>query len=244
MILIGIVGLCLVAILWVLLYLYFIRRTDRFMENWEREIKEKAEKSTLKSIQSLEEVAKAIETLPESIQSLEEAAEAIKASRKAMEKFAFEKGFIPEPSPQEITIPPPTPLGKDRKDKEKIARAIEICKKEIELNPDSLVLCCNLGKSYCKLGRYKEAIEIYKKAIELNPDSWVLWNNLGTCYFKLGRYKEVEETLTRAIELWPDAQDLLKEMMDLTEEKSQKETELKRSYKEAWNAKKREGPVK
>ncbi|MCJ7576849.1 MAG: hypothetical protein MUO91_00175, partial [candidate division Zixibacteria bacterium] len=62
MILIGIVGLCLVAILWVLLYLYFIRRADRFMENWEREIKEKAEKSTLKSIRSLEEVAKAIET--------------------------------------------------------------------------------------------------------------------------------------------------------------------------------------
>lgn len=105
MILIGIVGLCLVAILWVLLYLYFIRRADRFMENWEREIKEKAEKSTLKSIRSLEEVAKAIETLPESIRSLEEAAEAIKASRKTMEKFAFEKGLIPKPPDEEITTP-------------------------------------------------------------------------------------------------------------------------------------------
>jgi tRNA threonylcarbamoyl adenosine modification protein (Sua5/YciO/YrdC/YwlC family) len=92
MILIGIVGLCLVAILWVLLYLYFIRRTDRFMENWEREIKEKAEKYTLKSIQSLEEVAKAIDTLPESIQSLEEASEAIKMSRRAMEGVANEFG--------------------------------------------------------------------------------------------------------------------------------------------------------
>lgn len=102
MILIGIVGLCLVAILWVMLYFYFIRRTDRFMENWEREIKEKAEKSTLKSIQALEEVAKGMEGLPESIHSLEEAAEAIEASRKAMEKFAFEKGFISKPPTEEI----------------------------------------------------------------------------------------------------------------------------------------------
>lgn len=74
MILIGIVGLCLVAILWVLLYIYFLRRTDRFMEKWEGEIKEKVAKSTFEGIQSLEEVAKAAETLPESIRSLEEAA--------------------------------------------------------------------------------------------------------------------------------------------------------------------------
>ena len=107
MILIGIVGLCLVAILWVLLYIYFLRRADRFMENWEREIKEKAEKSTFKSIQSLEEVAKAIETLPESIQSLEEAAEAIKASRKEMERFAYDRGFIPKPPSEEVTTAEP-----------------------------------------------------------------------------------------------------------------------------------------
>jgi hypothetical protein len=112
MILIGIVGLCLVAILWVLLYLYFIRRTDRFMDNWEREIKEKAEKSTLKSIQALEEVAKGIERLPESIQSLEEAAEAIRTSRKAMEKLAYEKGFISKPPPEEIIPPEPVKESK------------------------------------------------------------------------------------------------------------------------------------
>ena len=107
MILIGIVGLCLVGILWVLLYFHFIRRADRFMENWEREIKEKAEKATHESIRSLDKVAKGIETLPESIQSLEEAAEAIKASRKAMEKFAYERGFIPKPAPVEIKRPEP-----------------------------------------------------------------------------------------------------------------------------------------
>jgi len=107
MILIGIVGLCLVAILWVLLYIYFLRRTDRFMEKWEREIKEKVAKSTFEGIQSLEEVAKATETLPESIRSLEEATEAIKASRKAMEKFAYDRGFIPKPPSEEVTAAEP-----------------------------------------------------------------------------------------------------------------------------------------
>jgi len=107
MIMIGIVGLCSVAVLWALLYFYFIRRTDRFMENWEKEIKEKAEKSTLKGIQALEEVAKGIEGLPESIQSLEEAAEAIKTSRKAIEELAAEKGFIPKPPPERILTAQP-----------------------------------------------------------------------------------------------------------------------------------------
>jgi hypothetical protein len=88
MILTGIVGLCLVAILWVLLYAYFIRRTDRFMENWEKEIKAKIEKATI-----------------EGMQPFEEAAEAIKTSRKAMEKFAYERGFIPPPPLNEISAP-------------------------------------------------------------------------------------------------------------------------------------------
>lgn len=102
MILIGIIGLCLVAVAWVLLYLYFIRRTDKFMENWEKGIKEKAEKATFESLQSLKEAANALETSIEGVQSLHEASEAIKASRQAMERFAYERGFIPKPCAEEI----------------------------------------------------------------------------------------------------------------------------------------------
>ncbi len=90
MILIGIIGLFLVGVLWVLLYSYFLRRTDRFMDNWEREIKEKAEKAT-----------------HDSIRSLEEAAEAIKASRKEMERFAYDRGFIPKPPSEEVATAEP-----------------------------------------------------------------------------------------------------------------------------------------
>jgi F0F1-type ATP synthase membrane subunit b/b' len=88
MILIGILGLCIVIFLYVLLYLFFIRRTNRFMDAWEKEIKEKIEKVTKEGI------------LP-----LEEAAEAIKASREAMESFALEKGLITKPAPEESSIP-------------------------------------------------------------------------------------------------------------------------------------------
>jgi len=103
MIAIGIIGLCLVAGLWVLLYFYFIRRADRFMDNWEKGMKEKAEKTTQESLQSLQKAAKALEVSVEGVHSLNEAAEAIKASRKAMEKFACERGFIPKPPNEEIT---------------------------------------------------------------------------------------------------------------------------------------------
>ncbi len=105
MIAIGIIGLCLVAGLWVLLYFYFIRRTDRFMDNWEKEIKERAEKATLESIQTLQEAAKALEASVDGVQSIHEAAKAIKASRKAMEEFASQRGFIPKSSAEEITTP-------------------------------------------------------------------------------------------------------------------------------------------
>jgi hypothetical protein len=107
MIAIGIIGLCLVAGLWVLLYFYFLRRTDRFMDNWEKEIKEKAEKATQESLQMLQEAANALEASVENVQSLHEASEAIKASRQAMERFAFEKGFIPKLPAEEIKVSAP-----------------------------------------------------------------------------------------------------------------------------------------
>jgi biopolymer transport protein ExbB/TolQ len=105
MILTGIIGLCLVAVFWVLLYFYFMRRTDRFMENWEKQIKEKAEKARLESLQSLEEAARAIETSVKGVESLKEAAAAIKTSRKAMEEYASERGFIPKPVAEETATP-------------------------------------------------------------------------------------------------------------------------------------------
>lgn len=112
MILVGVIGLCLVAAFWVMLYFYFIRRTDRFMEDLEKEIKEKAEAATRESLKTLEEAAEAIETSVKGVESLEEAAVAIKTSRKAMEEFASERGFIPKPSAEEK--PPPIQVSESQ----------------------------------------------------------------------------------------------------------------------------------
>jgi DNA-binding protein H-NS len=86
MIIIGVIGIFLVIILYVFLYLYFSRRADKFLETWKKELKEK-----------INQVAQ------EEIKPLQEAAQAIKASREAMEKFAFEKGFITKPPQEEIS---------------------------------------------------------------------------------------------------------------------------------------------
>ena len=88
MIIIGVIGIFLVIILYVFLYLYFSRRADKFLETWKKELKEK-----------INQVAQ------EEIKPLQEAAQAIKASREAMEKFAFEKGFITKPVSEESSIP-------------------------------------------------------------------------------------------------------------------------------------------
>ena len=107
MILTGVIGLCLVAVAWILLYLYFIHRTDKFMDNWKKEIKEKAEKATYASIRSIEQAARSLEVSVAAIQSLQEAVEAIKTSRILMEKFALERGCKIEKSKEAITAATP-----------------------------------------------------------------------------------------------------------------------------------------
>ena len=105
MILISILGLCFVIFLYILLYLFFIRRTDRFMDVWEKEMKEKIEKVMAEGVKTLEEASQVVKASIKPIEELEEAAQAIKASREAMEKFALEKGFITKPVSEESSIP-------------------------------------------------------------------------------------------------------------------------------------------
>jgi|GEM_PF-4954897 len=101
MIVIGVIGLCLVGILWVLLYLYFVRRADRFMDAWENRIKEKAQQATQESLKSLEEATRAFEASLSGIESIQEAAQEITISRKALEEVALQRGLIPKPSAEE-----------------------------------------------------------------------------------------------------------------------------------------------
>ena len=116
MIVIGVIGLCFVVILWILLYLYFVRRADRFMDAWEKRMKEKAQETTQQSLKSLEEATRAFEASLSGIESIQEAVQEITRSRKALEEAAFQKGFIPAltsetrpPKPTPLPSPQPTP---------------------------------------------------------------------------------------------------------------------------------------
>ncbi|MDP3024079.1 MAG: hypothetical protein Q8O10_00915 [candidate division Zixibacteria bacterium] len=75
------------------------------MDSWEKEVKIKIEKTMEEGIKALEEASQVVKASRKPIQELEEAAQAIKASREAMEKFAFEKGFITKPVSEESPIP-------------------------------------------------------------------------------------------------------------------------------------------
>lgn len=105
MILIGIFGLVVVLLLYVLVYLFFIKRTDRFMDAWEKEMKERIEKTMAEGKKALEEASEVIKASRKPMEELEEAAQAIKASRETMEKFVFEKGFISKPISEESLVP-------------------------------------------------------------------------------------------------------------------------------------------
>ena len=86
MLLIGIFGLIIILILWFLLYWFFIKRADKFMDAWEKEMKEKVQKAMTESIKSLKEASVVIKTLTKSTESLNEALEIIKILNKDFEK--------------------------------------------------------------------------------------------------------------------------------------------------------------
>ena len=109
MIVIGIIGLCLVGALWVMLYFYFVRRADRFMDAWERRIKEKAQQATKESLNSLEEATRAFEASLSGVESIHEAAQEIAISRKTLEEVALQRGLIPKPCAEET--PPPKQIA-------------------------------------------------------------------------------------------------------------------------------------
>ena len=73
----------------------------------------------------------------------------------------------------------------------------------IELQPDSAVAQCSLGKVLSKQGRRREAAACYRRAIELQPHSAAPYYHLGNTLFS-EQPMEAEACYRRAIELQPD----------------------------------------
>jgi tetratricopeptide (TPR) repeat protein len=108
------------------------------------------------------------------------------------------------------------------------ARAVESCKKAIELDPDPVEAYYNLGIVYHRLGEHARAIESYNKALEFKDyadayyykvehdksielyrnaielkDYADVYNNLGNVYDDMGEYAKAIESYGKAIELNP-----------------------------------------
>lgn len=77
-------------------------------------------------------------------------------------------------------------------------------KKALELNPDDLTLCLNLGSLSKDIGNLDDAEYYYRKAIELKPDFAGVYNNLGNILKDNGKLEESEQCYYKAIELKSD----------------------------------------
>jgi F0F1-type ATP synthase membrane subunit b/b' len=89
---IGIIGLIIVALLWVLLYVYFIKRANRFMENWEKEFKAKIDNMMEPSLKALEDAAQGLNGIPVAMAQLKDAGEQLHDSAEKL-KIAVDKKF-------------------------------------------------------------------------------------------------------------------------------------------------------
>ncbi len=84
------------------------------------------------------------------------------------------------------------------------AKAIELYKRAIELNPVYAPAFNNLGVAYAKQGRFDQALRCYKKATEIDPDYATAFNNIGVAFFKLNDWQKATEYFEKAVDADPD----------------------------------------
>ena len=75
---------------------------------------------------------------------------------------------------------------------ERYEEALQVCEKELELNPINFGAWCLKGIAFNKLGRYAEALQAYDKALELYPDYVDAWIFKLEVLCKLGRDEEAQ----------------------------------------------------
>lgn len=85
-----------------------------------------------------------------------------------------------------------------------LEKAVEDCRKAIELNPDAYYAYNNLGCALLKLRRVEEAIPPLEHAIEMDSEKDHLpFLNLAECYIVLGEYKKAIDEYKAMLDLFP-----------------------------------------
>jgi len=86
---------------------------------------------------------------------------------------------------------------------EDLDRAVQTCRKALELNPKNTEALRNLGAALTKQGRAAEAVEPYRAALKLDPELFEAHFALGMLLLHLGRNPEAVESLEEAVRLHP-----------------------------------------
>jgi len=81
--------------------------------------------------------------------------------------------------------------------------------KEMEMNPDSVLVNNSLGRTYFQQGKYEEAKKLFERSVKLNPSFARSWTNLGLTQRELGELEEARKTLEAALELEEEKVDVL-----------------------------------
>lgn len=94
--------------------------------------------------------------------------------------------------------------GRDYYQQGRYAEAVESLRRALELRPDYLEACVNLGVFlYSGLGNGQEAAAALERAVELDPGRANTYLLLGKVYLALNRTEEAARTLERAVGLDP-----------------------------------------
>lgn len=92
-------------------------------------------------------------------------------------------------------------------------KAVEDCKKAIDLDPDAYYAYNNLGCALLKLRRVQEAVDPLKQAIAMDPDKEHLpYLNLAECYILLGEFDQAVKMYHEVLRLRPNSKRFWKDI--------------------------------
>ncbi len=81
------------------------------------------------------------------------------------------------------------------------ARAVQLCRRAVELEPNSAAYRDSLGWACYKAGRLEDAVMHFQAALKLDANYAKSWFNLGLCEFTRKNYAEAARNFTAAIQL-------------------------------------------
>ena len=151
-------------------------------------------------LERLEPVGPDPRTHTDTIRAYEEARMALKDQRfdVAEEQLRQVIDALPEASA------PPGELAQTLEDQGRIAEAMEVCERGLELHPNDTQLNLRYGQMLIRFRRYDEAVEHLQTALRTSPDSVMALYNRGVALTALRQFDEAREHFEAALKLTPN----------------------------------------